>query len=174
MPLKRLLVVFWLSLAALASPAASSALPEYKVKAVFLLNFLRFIEWPEAVLGQSDTISLCVLGEDPFGDYLTPLSDKKVRRHPIEVRNPPTLADTSGCHLLFTSDPKAYRTWQEQGFTDLQVTVSDLDGFCDQGGMIQFYNREGKVHFKINLSAVNKTSIRIDSQLLDFATIVGN
>ena len=141
---------------------------EYEVKAAFLLNFIRFVEWPPASTSSNEPFSICILGDDPFQRTLDLLvQTEKVNGRPITVRRisrwqPP-------CRLLFisASERDVFQTLQrvEPGV----LTVGEEPGFLIDGGMINFIVAERRVQFDINLQTASKASVRISSRLVGVA-----
>ncbi len=154
---------------------------EYAVKAAFLYHFAKFIEWPESVGGPSPAVvTLCVVGVDPFGDALDELTARGVEGLAdgtrVEVRHVSDLAPREGCHIAFISNSERSRLARHlaQAVTGHVVTVSELSGFAEAGGVIQFVLEDGKVRFWINRGAAEREGVRLSSRLLALARIVGD
>jgi hypothetical protein len=144
-----------------ASPADDGL--EYQVKAAFLFNFLKFVEWPPAASGAPWVIG--VLGHDPFGDVLDrTVQGKTVNGHGIEVRRYTRVADVRGCNVLFVGRADFARV----GIPDQPglLTVGESPGFIKAGGIINFYLEENRVHFEIRPSAAHSAGLQVSSQLL--------
>ena len=158
-----------------ASAQATRA-PEYSVKAAYLYNFTHFIEWPSNSFAAPDArIVIGVLGEDPFGEVLDQaVKGKTVCGRAFEVRRSQQLGELRGCQVLFVCAsetrrlPEILETVKKTG----QVTISDLDRFAEQGGVISFYMDNNRVRFKINLTAAERAGIKISSRLLRLGTII--
>lgn len=169
--LRKALIVLLL---ALPAPAAAQA-PEYHLKAAFLFNFVKFVEWPpQAFPGARAPLTLCVYGEDPFGRTLDEVvRGEKVGERSLAVRRPDSLEALDGCHVLFVSRSEAERL----GGVLAQVgnrpvlTVSDTEGFLQAGGVINFVLEGSKVRFLINQKAAERNGLRISSRLLRLAMI---
>jgi len=148
---------------------------EYRVKAAYLYNFLRFVDWPEQAFSSDDaSYELCLLGHDPFGSSLTPVSSKRARKRSIHLRHLQPNADASGCHVLFISDSEAKRMPKilRRLRTAPVLTVSELPGFAKHGGMVGFVIDRGKVRLEVNLAAVRRSRLRMSSKLLEVASEV--
>ena len=156
------------------SSAAALQSPEYRVKAAFLYNFSRFVQWPAAESGQAGYFTLCVLGHDPFGETLNTLAGKQVRDQELDIRriDDPVLID--GCQLVFIGRDNSDKLDSIlAGLGDRPVlTVSDIDGFTDNGGIIQFRLEDNKVRFNINIDAARQAGLSISSKLLSLASNV--
>lgn len=170
----RLLLLF-LSLTGLGSLSLSAqAELEYEVKAAFLYNFIRFIDWPEeAFSGPDAPLVIGVLGRtDPFrGQLQEAVAGKTANGRPLEIRTGRSLEEIGPVHLLFIGPfenvPAALAKLRGQPV----VTVGDRQDFTAAGGMIRFFLREQRVAFEINLDAVEEAELRMSSRLLALADI---
>jgi hypothetical protein len=148
---------------------------EYRIKAAFLLNFTKYITWPDASFGSDgDPIKVCLLGDSPFGAALDSIKGKEVNGRPIELVHAPTPDKLPACHVIFfgnnmdMEDVDPSLQLHEQPI----LTVGEKKGFASRGGMINFIVVENKVRFEINPGAVEAASLKISSQLLKLAVIV--
>jgi uncharacterized protein DUF4154 len=162
-------------LAAFQAAAATETAAEYDVKAAFLYNFTKFVEWPpEAFTDAGSPFQLCVLGEDPFGKSLQAIAEEPVGERKITLLRTPKMADPAGCQILFISRSEKER--MPQILSELRdapvLTVGDTGGFLDHGGIINFILEGGKVRFEINQEAAERAGIKISSKLLRLATRV--
>ncbi len=156
-----------------AGPAGAD---EYDVKAAFLYNFTKFVEWPEtAFVETGEPFVLAVLGDDPFGDTLDEmLAGKSVGNRPLVIRRYGQVEALERCHLLFVCDnmkdgvPQAL---QRMGASST-LTVADFDESVEQGVMIGFRTKNRKVRFDINAGAADARSLKISSKLLTLAGTV--
>jgi hypothetical protein len=163
-------------MALLAPKACAEGFDEYRVKAAFLYNFAKFIEWPpQSFKGPDDPITICVVGQNPFG----PMIEDTVRGKTLEgrafvVRNVPNVQPTGGCHILFisSSERKQVHSILENVKTPGVLTVGEAEGFARNGGIINFKLDGGKVRFEVNLEAAAKEGLQIRSNLLSLAEIV--
>jgi hypothetical protein len=168
-----LLLVLAAVLAVPAAAGAQPAAPEYDVKAAFLYNFTKFVEWPASTL-PDDTLRLCVLGEDPFGKTLQTVAGEEVAGRKLIVLSTEKLSDPTGCQVLFIS--RSERERMPQILSSLRgvpvLTVGDTRGFLEQGGIINFTFEGSKVRFEINQESAERAGIKISSKLLRLATRV--
>ncbi len=156
--------------------ALGQTVDEYQVKAAFLYNFAKFVEWPPQAFHDSGApLTICVLGQNPFGRSLDQAVDGKVvddRR--LVVRQFADVRQVSGCHILFVSasERKVLRSilgdLKESGV----LTVGETDGFTADGGVISLLLEGDRVRFEINLDAAGRQKLRISSKLLSLARIV--
>ncbi len=178
--LGRTLIACTLSLAILVGitstlKADPTAAPEYLIKAAFLFNFTKFVEWPpEAFKDGSSPVNLCILGKDPFGEALRSIRDKTVKGRRLSVRYVSRSEEITGCHILFIGASEKENLRQIMGFLKGSpiLTVSDTEKFVERGGIINFIMVENKIKFEINPDAAQQCGLKISSQLLKLAKIV--
>lgn len=146
----------------------------YKLKAAFILNFARFTAWPDAVLTQSEDFSLCIFGDDPFGDAFTGVKNKQIASKPIKVTQTNDLNLALQCNLVFISESEKGRL--EELLKNLAgpplLLVSDIKGFAEQGGTIELSTIDRRLGFIINNSKAKQVELKINSSLLDLASEV--
>jgi hypothetical protein len=143
---------------------------EYQMKAAFLYNFAKFVDWPPASLPVDAPLVIGVLGADPFEGALdSTIRNKAIEGHPLSVRRIKSLADAKTCHILFISSSEKKR-WTEisQALAGSSVlTVSEnWDHFTEAGGMIYFFMDDRRVCFDINVEAARQASLKISSKLI--------
>jgi hypothetical protein len=150
---------------------------EYQVKAACLLNFAQFIQWPEAAFaGSKSPVVVGVLGEDPFGTVLEQtFADEMIEGHKLVVKRSTNVEEMKSCHLIFISRSEKDRvSGILSSLNDASVvTVGEFEKFAHRGGVINFYLESNKVRFEINADAAKKKQLKISSQLLKRARIVG-
>ncbi len=156
------------------APAAEEPISEYQVKAAFLLNFTRFVDWPAAVFAQPDSpLAICVLGDDPFGGLLQQVVEgESVRGRTVEVLRIRKAPAPKTCHVLFIS-----RSEKDVGAVLSTVgpgvlTVSDRELFLREGGMIAFVVEDRRVRFDVSQRAALRASLAMSSRLLAVARSV--
>lgn len=154
--------------------AQDNATLEYQVKAAYLLNFTRYVDWPAHVMPASNSpIYICILGRDPFGpDLDAAVKGKSSQGHPIAVRRIISAQDASGCHVVF----QTHAEWRSRRTTILSLTeqgiltVGDSEQFAREGGVIGFVISNETVRFVVNLQARERAGLRISSRMLALAT----
>lgn len=153
---------------------SSTPSKEYQVKAVFLLNFAQFVDWPgKDFASDASPFVIGVLGHDPFGDYLDEVvRDEKVKGHPVEVRRFHRLDDVQLCHVLFIVGGEVDEVELRRLATRSILTVGESDRFTANGGIVRFATEKGKLHLRINLEAAKTSALVISSKLLRSADIV--
>ncbi|HXG86920.1 MAG TPA: YfiR family protein [Vicinamibacterales bacterium] len=152
---------------------ARQAPSEYDVKAAFLLNFARYVQWPASPPGQP--FRLCVLGTNPFGRRLeSVIGGEQWRGGRIELISAPTVRDARDCHLLYV--PASVTDHFVAAAADLArrpvLTVGETRAFLGRGGIIQLFVEDGKVRFSINRQAADNAHLQVSSRLLRLARIV--
>jgi YfiR/HmsC-like len=149
---------------------------EYKLKAVYILNFLQFTEWPDSIFENNNApITVAILGKDPFGKIIDEtVKDEKIGGHPILIKRFEDLTGIDSCRVVFIclSKRETYKSILKliDGFPTL--TISSITGFADEGGDIGFYIEDNKLRFAVNLQSLNKSDIKISSKLLRLAKII--
>ncbi|MGH9733855.1 MAG: YfiR family protein [Candidatus Acidiferrales bacterium] len=149
---------------------------EYQVKAAFLFNFGKFVEWPESSFGEKNSpFSICVLGEDPFGGTLDhTLEGKQVLNRPVRLvrTTDPTVARQ--CQIVFVSaSEKPHLSTVLRALSGSNaLLVGELPGFAAAGGAIELTIEDSHVRFAINPEAIQRAGLQVSSQLLALAKIV--
>lgn len=174
--LGRLLLV-WIVLSALATGAAEERpAREYQVKAAFLLNFVRFVEWPaESFPDPAVPLRIGVLGDDPFGMALDDtVRDETVRNRPLAVQRGRTIEELAGCHLIFVSRSEQAKAAEIIAHFGRQAVlmVSDIEGFASRGGTIDFFPDGKRLRFAINQAGAQQQNLKLSAQLLSLGKIV--
>lgn len=148
---------------------------EYQVKAAFLFNFAKFIEWPAAAFrNRQSPITICVVGDDPFG----PVIDETVKgqsfaNRRFSVRRVKQIPRDDTCQIAFVSGAESARTELGMAIRALPIlTVGEDDATSESSGIINFVIEGSKVRFDINLDAAERAGIKISSKLLKLATRV--
>ncbi len=149
---------------------------EYSVKAAFLLNFARLVQWPgSAFEGLQAPVVVGFLGADAFeAARAAGIEKKRVGDRPLEIRRISGASEALRCHLVFLSDGDRTRpeSLLEETRESSVLTVGEMEGFAQKGGIINFYREGKKVRFEINTVAAQQAGLRISSRLLGLAKIV--
>jgi|HubBroStandDraft_6_1064221.scaffolds.fasta_scaffold113561_3 hypothetical protein len=156
--------------------AQSPTAGEYQIKAAFLYNFAKFVEWPASgFLDASAPLKICVLGQDPFGQSLRDITNgKTVSGRKLEINQVVDLERARSCHILFIASSE--KTQLKQILESLRgsdaLTVGDTLGFAEQGVMINLLLEENRVLFAVNRKAAEQAGLKISSKLLSVAKVV--
>ncbi len=161
---------------------------EYQLKAAFLYNFMKFVDWP-GDFADTNEITIGIISKEPIGNLCEPLKDKKVKNKSVKIIQYPSFEELINlgkqdkkamdeqiesikkCHLLFISatETKNAKEILDQVKDKNILTVGELDGFLAMGGAINFVVEDKKIRFEINLEASDKAKLKISSQLLQLA-----
>jgi YfiR/HmsC-like len=167
----------WAIAAALWMPATGKAAEqpsEYDVKAVFLLNFVKFVEWPAGAFADPDSpIAICILGNNPFGSVLDDLvQGETVSGRKVVVRKLSEPPSPKACQLAFAqgSAKEAAKALGTLGRGVL--TVGEGESFARDGGIIGFVLENRRVRFEINRTAAETAGLTLSSKLLSVAKAV--
>jgi hypothetical protein len=147
-----------------------------QVKAAYLYNFAKFVEWPEQAFANSTAaIRLCVLNDRLFeADVHQVVNGKVLGGRPIDVIGVQALEQLRSCHILFInlSDSREARRILEGLRGASVLTVAEMKGFVADGGIINFVLQDDRVQFEVNHRAANRVGLRISSRLLGVAKFV--
>lgn len=166
--------VLFAALSLCCSPAAADKQPslEYQVKAAFLLNFTKFIEWPPSSLASNAPFSICILGSDPFGGALDRILEgetvngRKLAVERIQAR------PSHSCQIVFMDRTAKDSAKLLPGFGHGVLTVGEGNDFIRDGGIIAFVIENRRVRFDVNMPAAANAGLRISSKLLNVARSV--
>jgi len=159
-----------------AVDAQQSKPSEYQVKAAYLYNFSRFIEWPARPAAETgEPFAICVLGKDPFGPILdATVSGQGAGAQGLVARRLTKPEDALACQILFVGDSEEGHL--KEILTALGkvsiLTVSDIPRFSERGGMIEFVLKGDRVRFEVNLSNAVNAGLAVSSDLLKVALTV--
>lgn len=146
---------------------------EYQIKAAFLFNFAKFVQWPSEAFARSNSpIVIGVLGQNVFGDYLEDtIRDKTVQNRPFIIKEFKSAEEAVHCHILFVSASMkdSLPAILDKLNNASVLTVSDTDQFIKAGGMVNFIIENNKIRFQINDEAAKKAGLKISSKLLSLA-----
>jgi hypothetical protein len=161
-----------------ATVLRAQAIPslEYQLKAAFLLNFAKFVEWPPETFASDTTpILICVFKYDPFGAALDEiLRGKNINNRDLVARHVKELSELRSCQLLFVSEkedkslPEILRSLRGTSV----LVVGESEDFAQRGGGIQFLLETNKLRFAVNVDAVQRARLSVSAKLLAMAKIV--
>jgi hypothetical protein len=155
---------------------AQSTVSEYQVKAAFLLNFAKFIEWPaDAFSGEKTPLTLCIFRYDPFGGTLDEMiHGKTINNRELAARRVNEPEDLKGCQVVFVSDreDKVLSEIQKNLKDNSVLVVGESAEFAERGGSVQFFLEGDKLRFAVNIDAVQRARLQVSSKLLALARIV--
>jgi hypothetical protein len=148
------------------------------VKAVCLYNLTQFTDWPPGAFSASNApIVIGIVGEDPFGKTIdTVVRGEVVRGHPLVVKRLRADEDLQACHVLFISRSEKKRLPEllKQLKGSPVLSVGEVSGFAEQGGMVNLLVPDKTVKIEINQAAAEQAGLQISSKLLKLAHLVLN
>jgi hypothetical protein len=154
---------------------AQTATREYNIKAAFLFNFTRFINWPAAAFeGATAPFIIGILGDDPFGPTIdATVKGENYQGHPMVVERYKSVKDMKPCHILFVPNQDSLDLQEILKSPTLKntLTVGERPNFVPTGGIIRLKNENNKVKLQINPAAAKAAELSISSQLLRLAEI---
>jgi hypothetical protein len=162
-------------LAAVSLAAQAPAVSEHEIKAAFVYNLAKYVDWPAETLPAPESpILLCVVGKDRFGNAFSAIDGRKAQGRDVRVRRGLAPEEIRGCHIAFVSDSEARRVGavlaQASGVPAL--TVSDIEGFAEAGGAVGLVSTDQRVQFEVNLHSVQAANLKLSSQVLKLARVV--
>lgn len=175
--LSKILIFLYLwTLGSNAQNANAQAHTVQHVEAAFLYNFAKFVEWPAGTFADaSDPMTIGILGIDHFGEILdNTIEGKTINNRKLMIKRFKQYQIPNSCQILFiSSSEKENLVHILDNLRNLSVlTVSDMEGFAQFGGVINFYVKENKVRFEINVDAGRRANLKISSKLLKLAKII--
>ena len=158
-----------------ASAAAPAVFNEYQVKAAFLFNFAKFVDWPAQKSAEGSPIVLGILGESPFGTHLDGVvKDRRINGREIRVRRFDTLDAARAAHVLFV--PKSAGKRASDVAAALAgagvLTVGEPSTLSEAGGIITFDVDGDRLTFSIDMDEADRAGVRISAQLQKLAKTV--
>lgn len=157
-------------------PVEGQAPAEYELKAAFLYNFARFVEWPPETFGGSDApFILGVAGDDAFGSILDQLvREKTARGRRVEVKRFRRPEQLSFCHILFVSPSVegAFLPALERSGSHGVLIVGELESFARRGGTVALFIEDSRVKVAINAERARRAGLQVGAQLMSVARLV--
>jgi len=147
---------------------------EYRVKAAFLMNFPKFVQWPPTAFPSDQSpIPVCTLGDDVFGAALDQMvAGESANGRKLVVQRLQNLPVPKSCRVLFVNLEEKARARALGELDPGVLTVGEGDRFLREGGMIAFVVENRRVRFDINQTAAENAGLRMSSQLLKVARVV--
>jgi hypothetical protein len=156
--------------------AQTAAPSETQVKAAFLVNFPKYIEWPAEAFGDTNTsFVIATFGETSLdGELRKMVQGRTVNGRPVVLKRVTTNAECGDCHILFIPDSERRRVAAilENLKNSSVLTVSESDDFLDKGGTVNLVRRDRKVRLEFNLAATRQARLQVSSKLLNVADVV--
>ncbi|MEW8028670.1 MAG: YfiR family protein [Candidatus Thiodiazotropha sp.] len=148
---------------------------ENLLKAVFVFNFAKFARWPAGSWAESgSSLKICSIGYDELANTLVRLHGRTLRDHPVQIVQREGTEQLDACHVLYLANSLQHDAIEivESLRSKPILTVSEILGFSESGGMIELYQRDGRIRFKVNLHITREAGLDLSSRLLKLAVIV--
>ena len=153
---------------------------EYQVKATYIYRIASYVTWPghgaAAERLPTNAITIGIVGQDPFGDYLNRISTARlIHDKQIIIKHIRSIDQYSPCHILFVpsgEDPSLVAEILKRAKQTPTLTIGESPGFAENGGIINFFIVNNKVKFEINPDAANDVDLKLNAKLLQTGRIV--
>ena len=166
-------ILIWL-LTIVGARALDPQRAEYQIKAAFVFNFAKFVEWPPTAFPNTGSpIVIGILGENPFQDELQQtIRDKTLNNRPLLIKQFASLGESTNCHILFISASEKKRLPEifEAVRGTSVLTVGETDRFIETGGMVNLVHEGSKIRFQINEPVAKSAGLKISSKMLSLAS----
>ena len=169
-------ILIFLNLSSFTVSAEPITAKEYYLKAAYLYNFARLVEWPERAFNHPESpIRVCLIGQNPFGQALETIQNKKIKNRTLKITTDVDIQSVSDCHILFVGDQNKDALEDILEITNKHpiLTVSELENFAHKKGHIRlFLAGSENLSLEINLEVLEQTGLRISSRVLTLAKII--
>lgn len=145
---------------------------EYKVKGAILFLFSKFVQYPSNVISSNRPTVIGILGVNPFDNYLQELVTKHTAKNrSFIIKHFKTVSEVENCHILFISSSEEAKIGSIlQKLSRMPIlTISDIENFCQKGGIVRLLIVDRNIGFEVNLEAAKKAGLSIGSQMLNLA-----
>lgn len=165
--LARRLAFLAAALVAATTPAFAEVSTEPQLKAAYLINFLKYVEWPET----GTTITLCLFGRNSLGPYLAAHEGRQIGGRELRIRKVSSVEQLADCQELFIPDTEATHFAAIMRWVDKQpiLTVSDAAMFLREGGTIALVRSDGGLRFDVNAEALDHAGLRASPLMIRLA-----
>jgi len=171
-------VLFWgMPFSPVLGAGPSIPLSEYKIKAVYLYKFIQFVRWPKELLAQ-DTITIGILGEDPFGESFAEVEGKKIiplnKKLVVQKYGVYHKDCALDCNILYihASEKEKLKDIFNRLSGKKVLVFADMDGFLEAGGMVRFVKESEKIRWEMNKAAIDTAGIKLNAQIFQLAVRV--
>ena len=148
--------------------AAAETASEAQLRAAYLVNFLKYVEWPGA---RGGTVNICLFGRDSLGPYLAGYEGRQIAGRELRIRKVSSPEQLADCHELFIPETEEARIGAVLRWVDRQpiLTVSDAESFARDGGGIALIRNDGRLQFEVNNDTLGRANLKASSQMLRLA-----
>lgn len=154
--------------------AGAEHLNEYQLKAAFLFNLTRFVEWPaEAFASPDDPLTACVLGKGDVEDVLRQAVGRKAAGRVFAIRHITDAQEAAGCHIMFVNESVGRRWLSLSHIKSIGIlTVGETDDFISEGGAVNLRLQDDNIRIQVNLESARRARLEMSSKLLGLAEIL--
>ena len=148
---------------------------EYQVKGAMIMNFIRFVQWPEKTLDATDDrITIGIMGSNDFDNAFEPIDGRVVAGKSLTVKYIHSIYELSGCQVLFVSASERHRLKEILESVDHQpiLTIGEVEDFTRLGGIIRFYFDQNHIRFAISRTAASRSPLKLSAKLYEIAKVV--
>ncbi|MGR8929386.1 MAG: YfiR family protein [Gammaproteobacteria bacterium] len=146
-----------------------------EIKAAYIANFAKFVEWPADTLPKNGDLVLCVVGGNVLDGALDALSGRMIGEHRLRLESHQySDLDLTSCHMLYIgiSEQQRFLVTLKLVSNASVLTLSDIDDFAEKGGSIGLLFRDNKLVFEVNLEPIRKGRLHLPGQLLNIAAYI--
>lgn len=147
---------------------------EYRIKAAFIYNFTKFIEWPEQDISSLESFDICMVGDERLSVAAAVLQGKPVNETKLGIRHIDSISEHQDCKIIFFAISNKKRL--EQSLFAIEgmgiLSIGDNSNFIDYGGVISLYGKNNQIKFDINQIVADRNGLKISAQLLELANRV--
>ena len=151
---------------------AQAERPEYDVKSAYIVNLLAYAAWPQGALAPEGPLRLCILGENPLGDFLErAASGRMIQGHPVRLIPVDRVVEADRCHAAFIAERNRIdaEVWLERLQGKPVLTIGEGERFLGAGGMIALVVETRTVRFEVNRAALLAVGLDLSSRVLRLA-----
>jgi hypothetical protein len=156
--------------------AQSQMVEVSQVRAAYLYNFVKFVEWPPVAYQSVDAPAvICIVGDARTSSVLELATlAKKANGRRVEARQPRSANEFKSCHVLFIgfSDKPRISAILRSVKDSNVLTIGQTDGFISLGGMINLVEKDGNIGLEIDPKATEEAGLKVSSRLLVISRIV--
>lgn len=165
------IVVFFILSLTFTSGYSTLHPSEHLVKAAFVYNIIKFVDWPDE---EKNQISVCVYGKKEVQESISPLSTKTAKRLPIVLHNISASHNVSICDVIYISKTKSHGSNKllTMSSSHAILTISDIDNFAHEGGMIELATVSNSIKMIINLNTSRRAGLMLSSKLLELGSVI--
>ncbi len=149
---------------------------EAQLKSAYIISILNYVQWPNK--DPSKIRNICIYSKNPFDDFLENFAklSKSENKHPTVISYPSKISEVNDCDVIYfsRSSESELPNFLEVAKDKSILTISDVEGFCAEGGMVEFVSKKNRIKLHINYHSTKDAELEMSSLLLELAKIVIN